>query len=158
MPPRILFVCLGNICRSPAAEGVLRAQVPDWEIDSAGTGGWHVGEPPYGPMQEAARLRGYDLSKQRARQFSAKDFGAWDMILVMDGNNLRDVEALRPLGDKTPVARLLDFATEASAKDVPDPYYTRDFNEALDLIEAATQGLVTRLAAQPDQLQTRPAV
>jgi len=139
--PRLLFVCLGNICRSPAAEAVMRRLEPGWTLDSAGTGDWHVGEPPYGPMQQAAARRGYDLSPLRARQFSAGDFGRWDLILAMDADNLRNIEALRPAGDRTPVQRFLDFAPDQAIRDVPDPYYTRDFEGALRLIEAAARGL-----------------
>ena len=123
---RVLFVCLGNICRSPAAEGVVRAMAPHLTLDSAGTGGWHVGDPPYGPMQEAAGQRGYDLSPLRARQFAAADFDAFDLIVAMDRQNRADIERLRPRGNDTPV-RLM------AAQDVPDPYYTRDFDGCLAL-------------------------
>ena len=141
MAQKILFVCLGNICRSPAAEGVFRQMCPGVETDSAGTGGWHVGEPPYGPMQTAALARGYDLSDLRARQFRRADFGLFDMIVVMDAGNQGDVEALRPSGSETPVRLFTDFAPETGADHVPDPYYTRDFDGALDLIESAARGL-----------------
>ncbi|WP_193140598.1 MULTISPECIES: low molecular weight protein-tyrosine-phosphatase [unclassified Meridianimarinicoccus] len=139
---RVLFVCLGNICRSPSAEGVLRALAPDLEIDSAGTGNWHVGKPPYGPAIRAAKTRGYDLSSLRARQFSHHDFTAFDEILVMDHSNLADVEAQRPSGATTPVRLFLDYAPDQPVREVPDPYYTRDFDEALDLIEVASRGFI----------------
>lgn len=139
---RILFVCLGNICRSPAAEGVVRAMDPGLVLDSCGTGGWHVGEAPYGPMQQAAQRRGYDLSALRARQFTPDDFGRFDLILCMDGDNLREVEAQRPAGKATPVRLFTDYAPESGADRVPDPYYTRDFDGALDLIEACAKGLL----------------
>ncbi|WP_188476081.1 low molecular weight protein-tyrosine-phosphatase [Primorskyibacter flagellatus] len=141
-PRRILFVCLGNICRSPAAEGVMRALAPALELDSCGTGGWHVGEAPYAPMQEAARARGYDLSRLRARQVSADDFARFDLILCMDGQNLRDVEAMRPKGAEVPVRLFTDFV-ETGETAVPDPYYTRDFDGALDLIERCARGLIS---------------
>ncbi|WP_138468542.1 low molecular weight protein-tyrosine-phosphatase [Poseidonocella sp. HB161398] len=144
--PRILFVCLGNICRSPAAEGVLRALEPDWEIDSAGTGDWHVGEPPYGPMQQAAQARGYELGGLRARQFTRADFGRWDRIVAMDDANLANIERLRPAGDGTEVVLMMAFAPETGISEVPDPYYTRDFDGALDLIEAAARGLAAQSA------------
>lgn len=147
MTNRILFVCLGNICRSPAAEGVARALLPGVEIDSAGTSDWHVGEAPYGPMQAAARARGIDLSPLRARQFAAADFHAFDLILAMDDKNLRTIEALRPAGSATPVRLFTDYAPETGADHVPDPYYTRDFDGALDLIEAAAAGLKRALQA-----------
>lgn len=143
-PHRILFVCLGNICRSPAAEGVVRQMAPHLHLDSCGTGGWHVGEAPYGPMQQAAKTRGYDLSDLRARQFTPRDFTAFDLIICMDGQNLADVEAQRPVGVDTPVRLFTDYATEKGADKVPDPYYTRDFDGALDLIEACAQGLLAR--------------
>ncbi|MDZ7710786.1 MAG: low molecular weight protein-tyrosine-phosphatase [Roseovarius sp.] len=145
MTTRILFVCLGNICRSPAAEGVFRSLAPDTVTDSAGTSGWHVGEPPYGPMQDAARARGHDLSDLRARQFKAADFDSFDLIVAMDAKNLRVIEALRPAGNTTPVMLFTDYAPEAGAGHVPDPYYTRDFDGALDLIEACARGLAARL-------------
>lgn len=141
MASRILFVCLGNICRSAAAEGVFRQIAPQVETDSAGTGHWHVGEPPYGPMQDAARARGYDLSDLRARQFRPADFERFDLIIAMDDANLRDIEAQRPAENTTPVRLFTDYAPEAGMDHVPDPYYTRDFNGALDLIEQAAQEL-----------------
>lgn len=143
--PRILFVCLGNICRSPSAEGVMRALAPDWRIDSAGTGGWHAGEPPHPPAIRAAAARGYDLTPLRARQVSRTDFARFDRIVVMDAANLTAVEALRPSGVATPVVRLLDHAPECGHRDVPDPYYSGDFDLALDLIEAGCRGLLRDL-------------
>ncbi|WP_306113513.1 MULTISPECIES: low molecular weight protein-tyrosine-phosphatase [unclassified Roseovarius] len=141
MTSRILFVCLGNICRSPAAEGVFHALGTGAETDSAGTAGWHVGKPPYGPMQAAALARGYDLSDLRARQFEAGDFDRFDMILGMDDTNIADIETLRPAGNTTSVRLFTDFAPECGMDHVPDPYYTRDFDGALDLIEVAARGL-----------------
>ena len=141
MPASVLFVCLGNICRNPAAEGVFRALMPQARTDSAGTSDWHVGDPPYGPMQAAAALRGIDLSDLRARQFGAQDFRDFGLILAMDDKNLRDIEALRPAGNTTPVRLLTDYAPQSGSDHVPDPYYTRDFNGVLDLIEQAARGL-----------------
>ncbi|WP_420586506.1 low molecular weight protein-tyrosine-phosphatase [Ruegeria sp.] len=145
MTHRILFVCLGNICRSPAAEGVFRARAPHHSTDSAGTSDWHIGDPPYRPMQTAARSRGIDLSDLRARQFVAEDFNRFDLIIGMDAKNIARIEELRPLGNDTPVRLLTDFAPHAGADHVPDPYYTRDFDGALDLIEAAVEGLDAHL-------------
>ncbi|MEM7717965.1 MAG: low molecular weight protein-tyrosine-phosphatase [Pseudomonadota bacterium] len=143
---RVLCVCLGNICRSPTAEAVLR-QVANGhlDVDSAGTAGWHIGKPPYGPAVAAAAARGYDLSDLRARQFVPEDFAAFDLILTMDDQNLEDIVALRPPGNVTPVKLFMDYAPDAGRPDIPDPYYTRDFDEALDLIEAAAAGLVGSL-------------
>ena len=142
MSKRILFVCLGNICRSPSAHAVTRALAPGWQVDSAGTSDWHVGEPPYGPMQQAARARGIEMGDLRARQFQRGDFDAFDLIVAMDADNLARIEALRPAGHATPVRLFTDFAPELGADHVPDPYYTRDFDGCLDLIEACARGLV----------------
>jgi len=152
MTHRVLFVCLGNICRSPSAEGVFRVLATEAGVgvktDSAGTAGWHTDKPPYGPMQEAAIARGYDLSDLRARQIHPTDFAQFDLIIGMDGSNIADIEALRPGGNSTPVHLFLDYAPETGRKEVPDPYYTRDFNEALDLVEAASRGLIVQLGEQ----------
>jgi len=141
MTTRILFVCLGNICRSPAAEGVFRGLAPEVQTDSAGTGNWHVGEAPYAPMQRAAKARGLDISDLRARQFHVCDFAEFDLIVAMDDTNISDIERLRPAGSDTAVKRLTDFAPKARMDHVPDPYYTRDFDGVLDLIEEAARGL-----------------
>lgn len=144
---RILFVCLGNICRSPTAEAVLRAMAPGLEIDSAGTSDWHVGEAPYGPAIRAGAARGYDLKPLRARQIQPSDFETFDEIIVMDAGNARDVEALRPHGADTPVRLFLNDAPDQPLRDVPDPYYTRDFSQTLDLVEQACRGLLARIGA-----------
>ena len=141
---KILFVCLGNICRSPTAEGVFRAMAPEVEADSAGTGVWHVGESPYGPMQAAAKARGYDLSSLRARQFERGDFARFDLIIAMDADNLANIERLRPAGSETPVRLFTDYE-DSAAEAVPDPYYTRDFDGTLDLIECCARGLTQTL-------------
>ena len=142
IPPhhRILCVCLGNICRSPTAEAVLRAHLPEAEIDSAGTGGWHIGKPPYGPAMEAASRSGYDLSTQRARQVSTADFDRFDLILAMDRQNLADLRGMAP-----EAAHLRLFLEPVGDGDVPDPYFTRDFDGALDLIERAAAAWAARL-------------
>lgn len=141
----ILCVCLGNICRSPAAEGVLRRLLPDARIDSAGTSDWHAGEAPYPPMQKAARARGIDLSGLRARQVRAADFDRFDLIVAMDGQNMADLAALRPDGARAELRLFTDFAPGTGATHVPDPWYTRDFDGALDLIEACARGLAADL-------------
>ena len=141
-PIRILCVCLGNICRSPMAEAALRAELGDRaRVDSAGTGGWHVGEPPYPPMQAAGRRLGLDLSGQRARQVSVADFNRFDLILAMDAQNLRDLRALEA---QCP-ARLALFLEPVGGGDVPDPYYTRDFDGVAALIVRAARGWASRL-------------
>lgn len=148
MTQRILFVCLGNICRSPSAEGVFReiaAQAgADVATDSAGTADWHTGKPPYEPAQEAALGRGYDISDLRARQICPDDFDRFDLILGMDHENIAGIEALRPHGSPTPVRLFLDYLP-GGPDEVPDPYFTRDFEGALDLIEAASKALLASL-------------
>ncbi|MEO1705448.1 MAG: low molecular weight protein-tyrosine-phosphatase [Pseudomonadota bacterium] len=141
---RILFVCLGNICRSPTAEAVARARGID--CDSAGTAGWHVGKAPYAPMQEAASARGYTMSDLRARQLTRADFEAFDLIIVMDDDNAADAERLRPPGNTTPLRNLTEYDPTGAAPGghVPDPYYTRDFDGALTLIERCIDGLAAQ--------------
>lgn len=144
---QILFVCLGNICRSPAAEGLFRALEPSVGCDSAGTASYHVGEPPYGAMRQALARRNVDVSALRARQFSAVDFRDFGLILAMDTNNLSAIEALRPQGNQVLVCLFTDFAPEAGLDHVPDPYYTRDFEGCLDLLEQAAAGLKQAVVA-----------
>ena len=150
MIERILFVCLGNICRSPSAEAVLRAKADArgvaLEIDSAGTGDWHVGAAPYGPMQDAARARGYDLSGLRARQVSRADFDRFDLILAMDADNRAHLARMAPDGAHARLAMFTDYLPGGGADAVPDPYHTRDFDGALDLVERAAEGLLDALA------------
>lgn len=154
MTTRILFVCLGNICRSPAAEAVFcrlsREAGLDVRLDSAGTAGYHVGNPPYGPMQEAGRARGYDLSHLWARQFGAADFDDFDLLIGMDKDNVADMESKRPKDNATPIRLLTDFAPKGGVRDIPDPYYTRDFAGALELIEAASAGFIDWLQKTED--------
>jgi len=145
----ILFVCLGNICRSPTAEQVVRQKADAagcaLTLESAGTAGWHVGKPPHPPMIATAGARGYDLSALRARQFAREDFEAFDLIVTMDGDNLRNVEALRPEGSETPVRAFMSYAPQTGIADVPDPYYTDGYEETLELIELAADGLIAEL-------------
>ena len=131
----VLFVCLGNICRSPSAEAVLRRLRPDLDIDSCGTGDWHVGKPPYGPMQEAARARGVEMSDLRARQLTRADLDAFDLIVAMDDDNQSDILSLGP--GRAEVRLMTSFLGQTGP--VPDPYYTRDFDATLDLIEDCAQ-------------------
>ena len=122
----------------------MRGLAPELTLDSAGTGGWHMGDAPYDPMQKAAHARGVDLSRLRARQFSAADFDNFDLIVAMDRQNKTDIERLRPTGNQTPVRLMAD-------SDVPDPYYTRDFDGALDIIETAASRLLAHISLTRDQ-------
>lgn len=149
---RVLFVCLGNICRSPTAEGVLRHQLQAAglarrvEVGSAGTGDWHVGKPPDRRAQQAAAARGYDLSTLRGQQVVVGDFHEYDLILAMDESNLSHLKRLQPAGAKAEVDLFLR-RYEAAVDEVPDPYYGGDegFNEVLDLIEHGCRGLVSEV-------------
>jgi protein-tyrosine phosphatase len=153
---RILFVCLGNICRSPTAEVVFRAvaqrDAPDLvlEIDSAGTAGYHVGELPDQRTRQAAARRGYDMSALRARVVEADDFEHFDLILAMDRENLRALERRAPAHARERIRLFLEFAPEAGIGEVPDPYYCgpNGFEDVLDLIEAASRGLLEHLRRQ----------
>ncbi len=150
---RVLFVCLGNICRSPTAEGMFRALVAceglaeKIAIDSAGTGAWHVGDAPDRRMQAAAGRRGVDLSTLRARQATAGDFDHFDYVLAMDAQNHRDLKNICPRGQEDRLHLFLDFAPETRRSDVPDPYYggPQGFEEVLDLVEAASRGLLVHI-------------
>ncbi|MBV7524122.1 Low molecular weight protein-tyrosine-phosphatase YfkJ [Pseudomonas fluorescens] len=149
---RVLFVCLGNICRSPTAEGVLRHKLREAgladqvEVASAGTGDWHVGKAPDKRSQAAAKLRGYDLSAQRARQVSRADFATYDLILAMDNSNLRNLKVLQPAKGKAELDLFLR-RYQSPVDEVPDPYYDGEqgFEQVLDLIEHASDLLVIEL-------------
>ena len=150
---RILFVCLGNICRSPMAEGVFRHLVAArgaterFHIDSAGTGAWHVGEPPDSRAQEVVGSRGIDISAQRARRIELDDFERFDMLLAMDRSNQTVLQRLAPEPHRDKTKLLLSFAPDCKRKDVPDPYFggADGFEHVLDLIESASAGLFEAL-------------
>lgn len=153
---RLLFVCLGNICRSPAAEGVFLHLIANegledrFVVDSAGTGGWHVGNPADRRMRAAAERRGIHLPS-RARQIELADFTSFDRILTMDDDNLRNVRSLaRELGERPALARIEPMTSHCrrlSASEVPDPYYggEQGFEDVLDLLEDACTGLLESL-------------
>jgi protein-tyrosine phosphatase len=151
---RILFVCMGNICRSPTAEGVMRRLLEDQgldiEVDSAGTGGWHAGEPPDERATLAARRRGVTL-EGAARQVRPDDFRRFDLVIALDRSNLRELLARAPDEDAAERVRLLrEFDPAARGDlDVPDPYYggDRGFETVLDMVEAACRGLIDELRA-----------
>jgi protein-tyrosine phosphatase len=150
---KILFVCLGNICRSPTAEAVFRAvaarEAPELtiEVDSAGTAGYHIGEPPDVRTRKAASRRGYDMSPLRARIVEPRDFEEFDLILAMDRENLSVLHHRAPAHARDRVRLFLEFAPNSTVTEVPDPYYggPNGFEEVLDLVEAATYGLLQHL-------------
>ena len=154
---RLLFVCMGNICRSPTAEGVMRGLLREQgledaiEVDSAGTGAWHIGDPPDARATAAAQARGIALAGA-ARQITATDFSDYDLILAADRSNLRDLRAVLPADARAKLHLLREFdpASEGGGDlDVPDPYYGGDdgFERVLDLVEAACRGLLDALRA-----------
>jgi len=152
----ILMCCMGNICRSPTAEGVLRAKLRAAgmdgavELDSAGTHGYHVGRAPDTRAQRHALARGYDLSAQRARLATSADFARFDLVLAMDHDNLQALGALCPPGSRDRLRLLMSFATRHDADEVPDPYYGEGdgFERVLDYVEDACDGVVAMLRAR----------
>lgn len=150
---RILMVCMGNICRSPTAEAVLRAKLEAAgladrvEVDSAGTHDYHVGAPPDPRAQEHAALRGYDLARLRARKVGPADFERFDLVLAMDDDNLATLQRRCPASLRHKLEPLMRYAPGLGAQ-VPDPYYggASGFDQVLDLVEAACNGLVERLS------------
>jgi protein-tyrosine phosphatase len=149
----VLFICMGNICRSPMAEGVFRTLVERERlssritIDSAGTHDYQLGKRPDSRAIRAARQRGYDLSSQRARLFDLDDFRRFEWIVAMDSQNLRFLKSLRPAGHRGHLGLLLDFAPELGVRDVPDPYYgePEDFERVLDLVERGAASLLAAI-------------
>jgi protein-tyrosine phosphatase len=165
---KILFVCLGNICRSPTVEGVARqlaqreAADLGLEFDSAGTAGYHIGDPPDPRSVAAALTRGYDLSTLRARQVSAADFHDFNLLLAMDEDNLRDLRALSPPGLEQRAQLFLSYWPESPHVAVPDPYYGggKGFETVIDLAEQGTRQLFRALqrvrAGDPSTLRGSP--
>ena len=149
---RILFVCLGNICRSPSAQGVFQRLVAEQgltdhiQVDSAGTSSYHVGDAPCRRMQNVARRRGIDLSKQRSRQATPSDCERFDYLVAMDRANVRDMQWLCPDGQQQKISLLLEYAPHLGVSDVPDPYYsTGEAERAFDLIEEAAAALLEHI-------------
>lgn len=155
----MLFVCTGNICRSPTAEAVFRAQVnraglaSAIAIDSAGTHDYQLGQPPDPRAVTRARLRGYDLGERCARKFELEDFDRFGWILAMDRFNLGHLETMRPRAFRGYLGLFLDFAPEAGVPEVPDPYSgaTKDFDYVLDLVEHAAEGLLQAVRRTLDE-------
>ncbi len=149
----VLFVCLGNICRSPTADGIFRELVANAKldqkimVDSAGTGAWHIGKAPDSRTVAAARTRGYDLSVLRARQVTARDFDEFDYVLAMDEANLSDLQQLKPAHFTGHLGLFLEFGARGDYREVPDPYYggSDGFELVLDLVEDAAQGLLKQI-------------
>jgi protein-tyrosine phosphatase len=149
----VIFVCTGNICRSPTAHGVFRQRVRDAgldaqvRVDSAGTQGYHVGDPPDARSQAHARTRGYELADLRARQLAAVDFAQADLLLVMDEDNLRVAQARCPAEHRARLHRFTEFCRVHRSRDVPDPYYggADGFERVLDLVEDGCDGLLAHV-------------
>jgi protein-tyrosine phosphatase len=153
---KVLFVCMGNICRSPTAEGVFvsllneRGLADQFEVDSAGTHAYHVGEGPDLRAQKAARDRGIELKHIRSRKISSEDFENFDHVLVMDSDNYADVLGVCPEDQKQKVQHFLDYAPQFNTLEVPDPYYggSYGFERVLDMVEAASEGFLEMLEQQ----------
>jgi len=149
--PKVLFVCLGNICRSPTAEAIFKAYAKQGglklDIDSAGTSGWHQGEAPDPRAIEAGQDRGYSFEGQSSRKIEANDFVIYDYILAMDNSNLETLQQTCPDAYHHKLQLFLDYAPHLSVREVPDPYYggAGGFEHVISLIEAASQGLVDAL-------------
>ncbi|MFZ5637126.1 MAG: low molecular weight protein-tyrosine-phosphatase [Pseudomonadota bacterium] len=150
---RLLMVCLGNICRSPLAEGAVRAHLDrhglDWvTVDSAGTGGWHAGEPPDRRSIAVAAAAGVDIRAQRARKLAMADFHAFDWLLCADRSVLRDVRGMAPAGSTAQAALLLEWAGQGEGAEVPDPYTgdAEDFRRVWAMVDTAAAAIVARIA------------
>ena len=159
MKVSVLFVCMGNLCRSPMAEGVFRQHVAEARldgrlaIDSAGTHDYHVGDPPDPRAQRAAGRRGYDLSELRGRQVSRADFSEFDYVLAMDAVNLRALERLCPPQHTHKIRLIMEFGADSVMREVPDPYYggEQGFELVLDMVEEASRGLLEHLRRRLDE-------
>ncbi len=151
-----MFICMGNICRSPTAEAVFRHYVESAgaaeriHIDSAGTHDYHIGAPPDSRAQHAAQQRGYDMSGLRGRQVCAEDFRRFDYVLAMDSSNLAILQRIVPPGSDTRPQLFLEYARHHSEREVPDPYYggAQGFERVLDMVEDAAQGLLEEIRRQ----------
>ncbi len=155
----VLFVCMGNICRSPTAEGVFRHRVEQARlqnrvlVDSAGTHAYHIGQPPDRRSIATAAQRSYALNGLKARKVVPEDFTKFEFVLAMDRDNLDALQRLRPANHTGHLGLLLDFAPDQSLREVPDPYYggPKGFELVLDLIEAAADGLLVRVQQRLEQ-------
>ncbi len=152
---RVLMVCLGNLCRSPTAEAMLRKKVHEAglddriEVDSAGTADYHVGSPPDRRAIAHGERRGLAMAQLRGRQVSRDDFDRFDVILAMDDDNLAGLQRIRPADSRAQVALLMSYAPQAGSREVPDPYYggAEGFETVLDLVESAADGFIASVVS-----------
>jgi protein-tyrosine phosphatase len=149
---KILMVCLGNICRSPLAQGILEAQVKrnrlDWKIDSAGTSGWHAGEKPDGRAIAIAKQNSINISNQRSRMLKPEDFNQFDFILAMDQKNYSDILRVCPTPElASKVHLILEFAESNTVTEVPDPYYDGGFQRVFNLLNEACSGFISGMVS-----------
>ncbi|MGB0984333.1 MAG: low molecular weight protein-tyrosine-phosphatase [Saprospiraceae bacterium] len=149
---KLLMVCLGNICRSPLAEGIMAHKIKqhqlDWSVDSAGTGAWHVGNLPDSRSIEVAQRHGIDITHQRAKQFETKDFDRYDLILVMDSSNYQNINRLaRNDADKKKIDLIMNLAIPGRNVNVPDPYYGEfGFEKVFEMLNQATNAVLEQYA------------
>ena len=147
---KVLMICLGNICRSPLAEGILKDKIAknnlDWTVDSAGTGSWHVGEKPDQRSVAVARKHHIDLTDQRARQFQKSDLDDFDLILAMDKSNYRDImKHAKTDEQRAKIQLILNFSRPYSDLEVPDPYYDNSFDLVFDLLDTACEAVIKKM-------------
>jgi protein-tyrosine phosphatase len=154
---KVLFVCMGNICRSPTAHGVFQAMVDEQglggsiHVDSAGTHSYHIGSPPDSRSQATARSRGLDLSGLRARRFVVPDFVEFDYLLGMDQGNIADMHAIRPDDASARLQLMLEYSDKYQQHEVPDPYFSNEgFDLVFDMVDDASRGLLQHVRAQHD--------
>ena len=151
MKTKVLFVCMGNICRSPTAEGIfqsiiLKQELSDFfEIDSAGTHAYHIGNPPDSRSQKTARKHGVDLSNQRARKIHESDFFYYDYIIAMDTDNIEVLKSICPANSQSQIKLLLDYLPDSSFPSVPDPYFEGKFDEVFEMVNAACTSFLENL-------------
>lgn len=152
---KVLFVCMGNICRSPTAHGVFQALVDEHglgdsiQVDSAGTHSYHIGSPPDARSQATAKARGLDLSGLRARRFVSSDFNEFDYLLGMDQGNVADMQAIRPDDASAALQLMLEYSDRFNQAEVPDPYFGNEgFELVFDMVEDASRGLLQQIRAR----------